>query len=58
MIFLELCLAPLLALSSKSLPKNSKGDLAPSATVYVPVTGLASIISDNLLPLTLVISFE
>ena len=58
MMFLELCLAPLLALSSKSLPKNSKGDLDPSVTVYVPVTGLASIISDNLLPLTLVISFE
>ena len=56
MIFLELCLAPLLALSSKLLPSNSKGDLVFSATVYVPTTGLASIRSDNLLPLTLVIS--
>ena len=56
MMFLELCLAPLLALSSKSLPKNSRGDLAPSTAVYVPVTGLTSIKSDNLLPLTLVIS--
>ena len=56
MIFLELCLAPLLALSSKSLPKNSKGDLVLSATVYVPTTGLASIKSANLFPLTLVIS--
>ena len=56
MMFLELCLAPLLELSSKSLPKNSKGDLAPSLTVYSPTTGLASTKSDNLFPLTFVIS--
>ena len=54
--YFELCCAPLLALSSKLLPLNSKGDLVPAVTAYSPTLGLASIISASLLPLTLVIS--
>ena len=34
----------------KDLPANSKGDLAPSETVYGDTLGLASIISETLIP--------
>ena len=55
-IYLALCCAPLFPLSSKFLPKNSKGERVPAATVYSETLGLASIKSVFLFPLTLGIS--